>query len=1403
MKFKFKLALTIFLISILSLVITIGVFSVSTNSSTIETELRTNQENVQYISETVERYLKDIVRLTETIASSDVIEEYLISSNEVYDSLSPQDRLDNIAILNSTWANTTDLEDQFIKDRMENDAALYLATQQENSPDLFGELFLTNKYGLAISTTGKLTSLAHYDKYWWQGAYNNGDGTIYIDDRGFDESVSGYVLGIVIPIYDEDNQIIGVLKSNFNISQIFDDSISFFHNSNSDGNFYVVRTLGLIINGESIEPLSEEINSSITPYLDDNLDLSFEHEIDNTKYMLSISPISITFDSDTIIFGGSYDSFDHSLGNQGEGWSVIYLVNNSSVLSGVNRFFVIVALAGLLGVSLLTLLSLILGGTLSKPISNLNDYIQRIGSGDITKENLKITKDEIGELTTSFNNMIDHLNETLVSKNDLMESEEKLKIILNSTADGIYGVDLDGICTFVNNSFLNILGYDDDRHFIGSNMHEIIHHHYIDGTEHTRNDCEVEMAAIRGEKGIIGESILWKKDGTYVNVEFSSNPQFKDGEMVGAVVAFKDITDKLKAEKELATEKDLAKEYLNTAGVIMLVLNPKGVVELINSKGCSIIGLEQSDIVGKNWFENFVPQYNRKEMKAIFEKVFDNEFDLLSKYENTIITSDGEERLISWTNSVLHDSEGNIISLLASGEDVTEFKKANDKLIESERRFRSLFERAPFGYQSLDENGIFIEVNQKWLQTFGYKKEEVLGKWFGDFLLPDHRKEFEKRFNKFKNDGSIYSEFLMKTKFGKTIQVGFNGDIGYDENKGFKQTHCTVQDVTEINVINERLKYETELAQKYLNLAGVMIVVLDTRGYITLMNKKGCDIIGLEEKDIVGKNWFDNFISKEFKKDVMKVFIDVFKDNPIIESHNENFIVNAKGEERLISWNNSILHDPEGDAIGIISAGEDITDSSNKQKILIESEERLNRSQSIAQVGSWELDVKTNLVWASAEAFSIYEIPQESSHIDFDRVQSMITGPDRTMMSEALNNLIEKGQEYDVVFSLQTESKTKWVHSQAEITYDSAGNPKKVLGVIRDISQTKEYEKSLIEMSNHDFLTGLYNRRFFVEEYNRMDNPEHYPLGVMMIDVNGLKIINDAFGHGAGDLALKKVSAILKKSMRKQDIIARIGGDEFAIIFPKISVDEIENLKVAMKKETDNEAVKNIVLSVATGYEIKDAEFNGDLDEVLKLAENHMYRHKLAEGASVRNNTIKAIFKTLTDKYTEERVHSVNVSKLCKQIGEKMELNEYSIKELELAGMYHDIGKISIPDAILNKPGRLTNDEYEKIKTHPEISYQILRAADEYSDLAIHALHHHERWDGKGYPNGKKGENIPLFSRIICIADSYEAMTSVRVYKEKMSKLDAVNEIIRCSGTQFDKSIAKIFVEEVLGLPWS
>lgn len=353
------------------------------------------------------------------------------------------------------------------------------------------------------------------------------------------------------------------------------------------------------------------------------------------------------------------------------------------------------------------------------------------------------------------------------------------------------------------------------------------------------------------------------------------------------------------------------------------------------------------------------------------------------------------------------------------------------------------------------------------------------------------------------------------------------------------------------------------------------------------------------------------------------------------------------------------------------------------------------------------------------------------------------------------------------------------------------------VGVTRDITEPKKRQAEIEYISIHDFLTGLHNRRYFEEALTRMDKEENYPLGIVMVDLNGLKIINDAFGHDFGDDALKQVANVLRSTFRHEDVICRVGGDEFSMIVPRATVEELENYKVQCREKLEQIQIQNLPISIAYGYEIKHND-QTSIDEVMKLSENNMYRYKLSENNSIRNHAIQAILTTLTEKYKEEKIHSSRVAALCKAIGMKLGIKDENLKELEMAGMYHDIGKISIPDAILNKPGRLTDEEYEIMKTHTEAGYQILKAADQYSNLADYALSHHERWDGKGYPRKMAGEEIPFYSRIIALADSFEAMTANRPYRAKMSKAAAVKEIVRHSGRQFDPKLAKIFVEQVL-----
>ncbi|HZW49118.1 MAG TPA: HD domain-containing phosphohydrolase [Bacillota bacterium] len=354
-----------------------------------------------------------------------------------------------------------------------------------------------------------------------------------------------------------------------------------------------------------------------------------------------------------------------------------------------------------------------------------------------------------------------------------------------------------------------------------------------------------------------------------------------------------------------------------------------------------------------------------------------------------------------------------------------------------------------------------------------------------------------------------------------------------------------------------------------------------------------------------------------------------------------------------------------------------------------------------------------------------------------------------------------------------------------------------LLCIVRDITEKKKAEENFIYMSYHDLLTGLYNRRFFEEELKRLDNLNNLPLSVIMGDINGLKIINDSFGHPVGDEFLQITAEIIQRACRKEDIVCRLGGDDFAIILPKTDSAASQEVMNGISKLALDSKITKPGFSISLGYDIKGTVEQA-ISEVLINAENDLFRRKLYERSSLRSHTINIIMNTLFAKSSRESNHSERVSDICQAIAAKMDLGTDEIGQLRIAGLVHDIGKIGIDEVILNKAGRLTLDEMNQIKKHPEIGWRILSSVNEFSEVANTIIAHHERWDGSGYPNGLKGEEIPLQTRIISVADAYDVMTSERSYRRRLSVEEAVRELKRCSGSDFDSKIVDVFINEVL-----
>jgi diguanylate cyclase (GGDEF)-like protein/PAS domain S-box-containing protein len=487
---------------------------------------------------------------------------------------------------------------------------------------------------------------------------------------------------------------------------------------------------------------------------------------------------------------------------------------------------------------------------------------------------------------------------------------------------------------------------------------------------------------------------------------------------------------------------------------------------------------------------------------------------------------------------------------------------------------------------------------------------------------------------------------------------------------------------------------------------------------------------------------------------------------------------------------------PNGQPLLVSGSHLDITDRKLAEDAVKENERRLNATQEIAHIGSWEVDLESKTMWASEEAFRIYGLERQTGKLDLTAVQALIKGDHREKLDIAFYELIFNNHKYDIEFIVINgfTGQEIAVRSRAILKYDDQGNPIGVIGTIQDISEEKKRQEELLYISYHDQLTGLYNRRYLKEELARLDRLKNLPLTVVLCDVNGLKIVNDTFGHDYGDLLLQQVAGVLQSECREGDILARYGGDEFAMILPRTNSENGEVFVRKVKELISKEKIGAFEISVSFGFATKNYP-EQDIDIVSKIAEDHMYNQKLYENRSMRSKTVDLIINTLYEKNNREMLHSKRVSSLCEAFAAYLKKNKDEIARIKVAGLMHDIGKIGIGEKILNKPGPLIESEWEEIKRHSEIGYRILNSVREFSEVSIFVLEHQEKWDGTGYPKGLKGKEISLEARIISLADTYDAMTRARAYGRVFTKDEALTEIEKCAGTQFDPDLAHVFIK--------
>lgn len=731
--------------------------------------------------------------------------------------------------------------------------------------------------------------------------------------------------------------------------------------------------------------------------------------------------------------------------------------------------------------------------------------------------------------------------------------------------------------------------------------------------------------------------------------------------------------------------------------------------------------------------------------------------------------------------------------------DITAQKKAEKALAALEEDLRTTLNSIGDAVIATDTKGIVVRLNPVAEILTGYSGEQARGRPLRDIyriLNARSGKPVNNFVEQIMAKGHIVSESentVLVTREDVRRRVSVSGTQIKNFDGNITGTVLVFRDVTEEYRIRETLRQSEERFRSLAELLPVGLFESDLNVRLKFVNSTALRMFGYTSDDLRGGlNGLDMFSPasrKSAKKNLARRLQG--EEIQVVE-----YIGQRKNGQTfpVLFYINTVL-DPNGKPTGLRGVMIDISDRKRTEEELRESEEfsssLLENSPHAIVVMNPDMSLKfVNPAFEKLSGFTAAEVTgqtppyswwPEDRHTEIHRNHEKLLHGDSKVCEELFQK--KNGEMF-------------WVEMSASRSQREDGELKYFICSWIETTERKEMESRLRKMSLQDPLTDLYNRAFFEEEMRRLREDRNRPMSVVVCDIDGLKLINETMGHHMGDALLQAAADILRSSFRKSDIIARVGGDEFAVILPGTS---------ALVTQTCCERIRNQVrafnavgnkfhLSISVGYAASD-EVQTELDELFKIADHNMYREKLQQSHSSRSDIVQALIKTMEARDYITEGHAERMQDMAHAFGKRLGFPDVRLNDLKLLCRFHDLGKVGVSDQILFKPSQLTASEFRKIKTHCEIGYRIALSIPDLSPIADFILKHHEWWNGQGYPLGLIGEEIPVESRILSIVDAYDAMTNDRPYKKAMTREDAIREMEHCAGEQFDPILVRQFVE--------
>ncbi len=1018
-------------------------------------------------------------------------------------------------------------------------------------------------------------------------------------------------------------------------------------------------------------------------------------------------------------------------------------------------------------------------------------------------------------------------------------TEEWYKDFVDHASDLVQCVDSEGRFIYVNQAWLTTLKLNAEE-VENITFFDVIH---SDSMEH----CMAAFKQVLTGKAFGEvEAVFAAKDGTPVAVEGSVSVKLdENGRFMHTRGIFRDVTERKHVEDSLLEIEAERTALLDAIPDLMFLFKKDG--RFINYKAVnhSQLLFKPDEFIEKHISE-VLPPYLAELTIVRLSRLFESGETQFYEYPLEI---NGEQKIFESRLVQCGDDRA-----LAIVRDITERKQAEEAIRESEERFRSIIAVSNTGAWEYHHKNDYLWCSPEYFTMIGRNPNDFilngqanLKETWLDLMHPDDRERAGQYFAEYLQKGSVgmYENlFRLRHADGTWVWIWSRGQTLRNQDGSLTdKTVGTHINITDRKHAEEALKVSEGKYREILSTIEEGYYEVDLAGNFVFFNEPFCQAIGYSRDEMQQGSY--NILSKD-PQEVFRAYNRVYKTG-IAEKAFGWPVITKDGREIYVEVSITLRRNEAGEPIGFRGIARDVTERKLAEEKLREYEKLQQLLMKLAteciNVHLEQVDTTVTKMLKAIGEFTQVDRVYIFKHNYRRRVTSNTHEWCAEGVPPEIDNLqefpferfidfLETSQKGDIVHipdvtslpanhSMRSLFKAQGIHSMImlplfseEVNNGFVGfdavkkkrvfteqeiNLLKVLAEITSNVLTRQQAETNIRyMSFHDQLTGLYNRTFLEEEMKRLNTERQLPLAVIMADLNGLKLVNDTYGHKKGDEMLIASAAVIRSSCREEDIISRWGGDEFVMLLPQTTSDEASLICKRITKGCQNSFVEEVPLSIALGMATKDIKAK-DLMDTLREAEDEMYKRKLTESRSAKSAMVTALLNTLAEKSYETEKHTREMQTVAQKIGAKLNLPDSELHRLELLITLHDIGKINISEDILTKEGSLTDDEWKAIVKHPEIGSRIAMATEEFAHVADDILAHHEHWDSGGYPQGLKGKKIPLLARITAIADAYEVMSNGRPYKKAMSENEIIAEFRRCSGTNFDPELVEVFLSILEG----